>query len=111
MAEALVGGAFISSFIDVVFDRLSSPEVANMIRGKNLDNKLLQRLKTTLYTVQLVLNDAEHKQINDPAMKEWLDDLKDAVYAADDLFDQVSIEAVTQKKEKLSGKKFCCCFG
>ncbi|XP_061361281.1 putative disease resistance RPP13-like protein 1 [Gastrolobium bilobum] len=98
MAGALVGGAFLSGFINVVFDRLSSPEVANFIRGKKLDSKLIQRLETTLYAVQAVLNDAEHKQFYDPAVKKWLDDLKDAVYVADDLLDQISTEAVTQKE-------------
>ncbi|KAJ1415784.1 P-loop containing nucleoside triphosphate hydrolase [Sesbania bispinosa] len=98
MAGALVGGAFLSGFINVVFERLSSPVVVNLIRGKKLDHKLLQRLETTLYAVQVVLNDAEHKQIKDPAVKKWLDDLKDALYVADDLLDEVSTRAATQKE-------------
>ncbi|KAK7329283.1 hypothetical protein VNO77_23438 [Canavalia gladiata] len=63
MAGAVVGQAFLSAFLDVVFDRLASPEVANFIRRNKLDHNLLQRLKNTLYVVQAGLNDAELKQI------------------------------------------------
>ncbi|KAL2337862.1 hypothetical protein Fmac_012308 [Flemingia macrophylla] len=48
MALAAVGGAFLSSFFDVDFDRLASLEVVNLIRGKNLDKKLLQKIITKL---------------------------------------------------------------
>ncbi|RYR08499.1 hypothetical protein Ahy_B05g076218 [Arachis hypogaea] len=42
------------------------------------DRKLIKRLETNLYPVQAVLNDAEQRQINDLAVKKWLDNLKDA---------------------------------
>ncbi|XP_027338386.1 putative disease resistance RPP13-like protein 1 [Abrus precatorius] len=98
MAGALVGGAFLSGFVNVVFDRLFSPEVASLIRGKKLDHKLVERLKTTLYAIEAVLNDAEDKQINDHAVKKWLHDLRDAVYVADDLLDGLSTEAATHEE-------------
>ncbi|MED6155521.1 hypothetical protein PIB30_006026 [Stylosanthes scabra] len=97
MAASLVGGAFLSSFINVLFDRLSDPAIINMMRGKKVDQKLLQRLKTILNVVEAVLNDAEKKQITDPAVKRWLEDLQDAVYDADDLLDEVATKAATQK--------------
>ncbi|XP_057742851.1 putative disease resistance RPP13-like protein 1 isoform X2 [Arachis stenosperma] len=97
MAAELVGGAFLSSFLNVLFDRLSDPEIINMMRGKKVDQKLLQRLKTILNVVEAVLNDAEKKQITDPAVKRWLEDLQDAVYDADDLLDEVATKAATQK--------------
>ncbi|XP_057427750.1 putative disease resistance protein At3g14460 [Lotus japonicus] len=97
---AAVGGeAFLSAFIGVVMDRLASPEFANFIRGKKFDDNLLQRLKNTFYAVEAVMNDAEQKQIKDPAVKKWLDDLKDAVYVADDFLDHVSTKAATRKEE------------
>ncbi|KAK7327803.1 hypothetical protein VNO77_21894 [Canavalia gladiata] len=98
MAGAVVGQAFLSAFLDAVFDRLASPEVANFIRGKKLNQDLLQRLKNTLYAVEAVLNDAELKQIKNSAVNRWLDDLKDAVYEADDLLDDVSTQAATPKE-------------
>ncbi|KAK7278830.1 hypothetical protein RJT34_23868 [Clitoria ternatea] len=102
MAAAVLGEAFLSAFVDVVFKRLANPEVANFIRGKKLDANLLQRLKNTLYAVEAVLNDAELKQINDSAVNKWLDDLKDAVYVADDLLDRLSTKAATQKEARLA---------
>ncbi|KAJ1394019.1 P-loop containing nucleoside triphosphate hydrolase [Sesbania bispinosa] len=106
MAGALVGGAFLSGFINVVFDRLSSPEFLSLIRSKKLDEDLLLRLKNTLYAVEAVLNDAELKQIKDSAVNKWLDDLKDAVYVADDILDHVSTKAATQRE---TGRWFITC--
>ncbi|XP_057741637.1 putative disease resistance RPP13-like protein 1 isoform X3 [Arachis stenosperma] len=97
MAAELVGGAVLSSILNVVFERMSSPEVANWIKGKKLTQKLLGRLKTTLYAVQAFLIDAEQKQIKERAVKDWLDTLKDAMYVADDLLDEVFTKAATQK--------------
>ncbi|MED6222256.1 hypothetical protein PIB30_062568 [Stylosanthes scabra] len=88
MAASLVGGAFLSSFINVLFDQLSDRAIINMMRGK----------KTILNVLEAVLNDAEKKQITYPAfVKRWLEDLQDAVYDADDLLDEVATKAATQK--------------
>ncbi|KAL2658556.1 hypothetical protein AAZV13_03G031100 [Glycine max] len=98
MAAALVGGAFLSAFLDVLFDRLASPEFVHLIRGKKLGKKLLQKLETTLRVVGAVLDDAEKKQITNTNVKHWLHAFKDAVYEADDLLDHVFTKAATQNK-------------
>ncbi|WJX22368.1 hypothetical protein P8452_11680 [Trifolium repens] len=100
MAVAVVGEAFLSAFIEVVLNRLTSPQVVNLIRGKKFDVNLVQRLKNTLYAVEAVLNDAEQKQFKDSAVNKWLDDLKDAVYVADDILDHISTKAATNWKKK-----------
>ncbi|TKY72939.1 putative disease resistance RPP13 protein 1 [Spatholobus suberectus] len=87
MAEAVIGGLFLSGFINAVFDRLLSPEVANLIRSKKLHQETLERLKTALCAAQALLIDAAQKQTRNP----------NAVYLADDLLDQVSTKAATQK--------------
>ncbi|KHN33223.1 Putative disease resistance RPP13-like protein 1 [Glycine soja] len=98
MAAALVGGAFLSAFLDVLFDRLASPDFVDLIRGKKFSKKLLQKLETTLRVVGAVLDDAEKKQITNTNVKHWLNDLKHAVYEADDLLDHVFTKAATQNK-------------
>ncbi|KHN07992.1 Putative disease resistance RPP13-like protein 1 [Glycine soja] len=98
MAEALVGGAFLSSFLNVVFDRLATKEFVDLISGKKLSKKLLQKLENTLRVVGAVLDDAEKKQITNTNVKDWLNDLKHAVYEADDLLDHVFTKAATQNK-------------
>ncbi|XP_020970458.1 putative disease resistance RPP13-like protein 1 [Arachis ipaensis] len=89
--------AVLSSVLSVVFDRMSSPEVVNWIKGKKLTQKLIERLKTNLYAVQAFLIDAEQKQIKERPVKDWLDSLKHAMYLADDLLDEVFTKAATQK--------------
>ncbi|XP_058754765.1 putative disease resistance RPP13-like protein 1 [Vicia villosa] len=100
MAATVVGEAFLSAFIEVVLDRLASHQVVDLICGKKLDVNLVQRLKNTLYAVEAVLNDAEQKQIHDSAVNKWLDDLKDALYVADDILDRISTKAATSQKNK-----------
>ncbi|CAL0314651.1 unnamed protein product [Lupinus luteus] len=102
MASALVGGAFLSGFINVVFDRLLSPEALNLIKGKKLDQHLVQRLKTALLAAGALVTDAEMKQFCNKDVKDWLDSLKDALYVADDLLDLILTKAATQNKNKVT---------
>lgn len=103
MAAALVGGAFLSASLQILFDRLSSPEVLAYLRGKfkhgNFD-ELLGKLKSTLLVVTAVLDDAEQKQMrNNPGVDKWLDDLEEAYYDADDLLDEIETDALQLKVE------------
>ena len=86
MALAVVGGALLSAFIDVLFDRLASPEFVNFIRGKKPE-RLLQKMKSQLLVVKVVLADAEKRQISNSDVKDF-----------DDLLDEVSTKAATQKE-------------
>ena len=99
MAAALVGGAFLSASLQVLFDRLASREVVKFIRGHELDDALLKKLKRKLLTVHAVLNDAEAKQITNPAVKEWMDELKVVVYDAEDVLDEIATEDLRCKIE------------
>ncbi|WVZ16245.1 hypothetical protein V8G54_009227, partial [Vigna mungo] len=97
MALAVVGGALLSAFLDVLFDRLASPELVSLIRGKKPD-KLLQKVENQLIVLRVVLADAENRQITDFNVKKWLDVLRDIVYEVDDLLDEVSTKATTRKE-------------
>ncbi|XP_048318639.2 putative disease resistance RPP13-like protein 1 [Ziziphus jujuba] len=99
MAEALVGGAFLSATLQVLFDRLAHREVLDYLGGKKFNHGLLKKLKIMLLSVNSVLNDAEEKQIADPAVKEWLDELEDAAYDADDILDEIATDALQYKLE------------
>ena len=99
MAGALVGGAFLSASLQVLFDRLASRDVVNFIRGHKLDYALLKKLKRKLLTVDAVLDDAEAKQITKPAVKEWMDELKVVVYDAEDVLDEIATEDLRRKIE------------
>ncbi|GFZ02616.1 NB-ARC domain-containing disease resistance protein [Actinidia rufa] len=93
MAE-FVGAAFLSAALQVMFDRLASREFVNVFRGRKDGSKLLKKLRLKLLELNAVLNDAEGKQITNPAVKDWLDELKDVVYHADDLVDEIATEAL-----------------
>ncbi|XVF23566.1 hypothetical protein REPUB_Repub13aG0049800 [Reevesia pubescens] len=87
MAEALVGGAFLSAFLQVLFDRVTPREFDDFIMRKKLDHGLLKKLDTTLLSVYKLQDAAEEKQFTDPIVKRWLAKLKDAVYDAEDLLE------------------------
>ena len=99
MAGAIVGGAFLSASLQVLFDRMASREVLDFIRGQKINGTLLKKLKIKLVAVQAVLNDAEVKQITDPSVREWVEELKHAVYDAEDLLDEISTQALQRKME------------
>ena len=62
MAGALVGGAFLSASLQVLFDRLASRDVLSFIPGRNLSDALLKKLERKLLIVHAVLDEAEVKQ-------------------------------------------------
>ncbi|QHO51965.1 Putative disease resistance RPP13-like protein [Arachis hypogaea] len=98
MAEALVVGALLSGFANVVLDRLISPEFVNLVVGRKLDRKLVERLKAALLAAEALVADAEQKQFGNDRVSKWLDSLRDALYTADDLLDRVFIKAEIRNK-------------
>ena len=61
MAAELVGGAFLSASLDLLFERMAWKEVIDFVRWKKLNQELLNKL-----------NDAEKKQLTDPDVRRWL---------------------------------------
>ncbi|KAI5342754.1 hypothetical protein L3X38_010630 [Prunus dulcis] len=97
---ALIGEALISASVQVLCDRITSPEFVDLFRQKKLDEPLLGKLRTTLLALNLVLNDAEEKQLVNRDVKKWLDELKHAVFDAEDLLDEIDTEALRCKLEE-----------
>eukprot|EP00261_Vitis_vinifera_P031974 XP_019073217.1 PREDICTED: putative disease resistance RPP13-like protein 1 isoform X3 [Vitis vinifera] len=94
MADALL-----SASLQVLFERLASPELINFIRRRNLSDELLNELKRKLVVVLNVLDDAEVKQFSNPNVKEWLVHVTGAVYDAEDLLDEIATDALRCKME------------
>jgi soluble cytochrome b562 len=87
-----VGELSLSKLFESLYDRF--PIIWDFIGGEgkglqaNLD-KWRQKLKD----IQKMLDAAEERQYSDPAVKEWLDDLKHLVYDVDDIVDELATEA------------------
>ncbi|KAL6329624.1 hypothetical protein AAG906_022814 [Vitis piasezkii] len=87
MALEIFAGAFLSASLHVLFDRLASSE------------ELLLELGMKLLVVDKVLDHAEVKQFTDERVKRWLVRVKNAVYDAEDLLDEITTEALRRKME------------
>ncbi|XP_049379798.1 putative disease resistance RPP13-like protein 1 [Solanum stenotomum] len=96
----VVGGAFLSSALNVLFDRLAPQgELLNMFRKHKDHARLLKKLKMTLRGLQIVLSDAENKQASNPSVRDWLNELRVAVDSAENLIEEVNYEALRLKVE------------
>jgi hypothetical protein len=95
MAE-LVAGAFLSSFFQVIFDRLASSNFTDYFHRCKLD-KLVEELESILDSINQVLDDAEIKQYQIINIKKWLGDVKHAMYEADQLLDEIVTDAPFKK--------------
>ncbi|KAL7187991.1 hypothetical protein ACSBR1_037933 [Camellia fascicularis] len=59
----------------------------------------MKKLSSTLSTIHDVLEDAEQKQLKDKAMQNWLKELNDVAYEADDILDECAFEALRCESE------------
>ena len=107
MAE-LVGSAFLSSFLQVAFDKLTRGDTWDYFRGRKIDDTLLKRLNITLLSINAVVDDAEQKQITNRNVKAWLDEVKDAVYDAEDVLDEIDTQVYKCKVEAESDQSQTC---
>ncbi|RDX75102.1 putative disease resistance RPP13-like protein 1, partial [Mucuna pruriens] len=88
----LVGGALLSSFLQVAFDRLASRQVLDFFRRRKLDNKLLKMLKVKILSINVLVDDAEQKQFRDPRIRDWVIRAKHVVFEAEDILDEIDYE-------------------
>ncbi|XP_047175442.1 putative disease resistance RPP13-like protein 1, partial [Vigna umbellata] len=99
MAAELVGGALLSAFLQVAFDRLASPQFIDLFRERKLDEKLLGNLNIMLHSIKALAHDAEQKQFTDPNVKAWLFSVKEAVFDAEDLLVEIDYELTRSQVE------------
>ncbi|CAN4119257.1 unnamed protein product [Withania somnifera] len=95
-----VGGAFLSSALNVLFDRLAPHgDLLKMFQRHTNDVRLLKKLRMTLLGLQAVLSDVENKQPLNRSMCGWLNELRGAVDSAENLMEEVNYEALRLKVE------------
>ncbi|KAL8139380.1 LOW QUALITY PROTEIN: hypothetical protein V2J09_005401 [Rumex salicifolius] len=63
----------------------------------------LRNLETSIETIQAVLVDAEMRQDSSAAIKNWIKRVREVLYDADDLFDEVATDDML--REEVSGNK------
>ncbi|XP_077214630.1 putative disease resistance protein RGA3 isoform X1 [Tasmannia lanceolata] len=91
-------------------DLLLSPLVKTIV-GKLMDSVIqeitllwgvdeeVENLSSTLSAIQAVLQDAEEQEASSNAVKNWLRELKDVAYDADDVVDEFTTEVLRSKLE------------
>ncbi|KAB1200626.1 putative disease resistance RPP13-like protein 1 [Morella rubra] len=92
-----VASLLLSPLLKVFFEKVASREFVDFFRRRKLDEGLLKKMRIALLSVNGVLEDAEEKQVKSPTVKTWLDELKDAVYEAEDILDEIDTEALRSK--------------
>ncbi|EEF34434.1 putative disease resistance RPP13-like protein 1 [Ricinus communis] len=81
----------IGAALQVLFAKLASRGFWHLFKKRGLELKQLADLKFLVLTIIAVLTDAEEKEISNPSVKVWVDELKDAVYEAEDVLDEIFI--------------------
>ncbi|XP_050882119.1 putative disease resistance RPP13-like protein 1 [Lathyrus oleraceus] len=99
MAATMIGSAFLSGTVQTLVEKLASKEFLDYFKKTKFYDSLLEQLGQPLLTIQPVLDAAEEKQINTPSVKQWLDGLKDALYDAEDLLNQISYDSLRCQME------------
>ena len=114
---SVIGEAALSAFFEVLFGKLSSSDLLKIFQQEQVHEDL-KKWKTMLQKIREVLDDAEEKQMTKESVKNWLDELEDLAYDADDILDEFSTEALRRKlkAEKPSTSKVrklipACCVG
>jgi len=74
-------------------------EVSSILNRRNINERPLKMLKTTMISGGGLHDDAEEKQITNTAVRDWLDEYKDAVYEAEDFLDEIAYETLRQELE------------
>ncbi|KAG1347798.1 putative disease resistance protein RGA3 [Cocos nucifera] len=96
---AMILSAFFSKFGELLLD-LAKKEV-EMLFGMPGE---IKKLQNNLRKIGEVLIDAERKRIDDEAVDDWLKELKDVMYDADDILDLCRVEA--DKRSEGSSSNF-----
>ncbi|GAB4839560.1 hypothetical protein Ancab_029084 [Ancistrocladus abbreviatus] len=97
--ENYVSSPFMGGLFNMLLDRLVSPEMKDFLTGRDSSASLIEKLNDQMLTIGAVLHDAEKKRHDNPFVNKWLQKLKDAIFDAEDLIDEIHTKALQQKVE------------
>ncbi|GMN47487.1 hypothetical protein TIFTF001_016661 [Ficus carica] len=80
-------------------DRHGSSLVVDFLHSNKSNDRLLKKLKIMFLSVNILLNNAEDKQIRNLAVKQWLNELIEATYDVEDMMDEIETEDLRYKLE------------
>ncbi|XP_065632460.1 putative disease resistance protein RGA3 [Quercus suber] len=90
------------ALVSAIKDQLSSLITSEFTSIADVKGEV-QKLESKFHTIQAMLNDAEKRQVEEEAVKLWLDKLKDVSYLMDDVLDDwntAMIKAEIEKQQK-----------
>ncbi|KAM4072248.1 hypothetical protein ACB094_11G123700 [Castanea mollissima] len=93
---SVIGEAALSGFFQVLFSKLTSPELLEFLNQDQVQADL-KKWKTMLLKIRAVLDDAEEKQMTSRAVKILLDELRDLAFDVEDILDKFATEALQHK--------------
>ncbi|XP_039163178.1 putative disease resistance RPP13-like protein 1 [Eucalyptus grandis] len=92
-----IGEIFLSSLFEVLFSKFASLGL-DYAQREGISITPLDEWKGMLETINIVLDDAEDKQLGENRLvKSWLDDVRDLAYDMEDLLDEFMIEVAQVK--------------
>ncbi|KAK9137895.1 hypothetical protein Sjap_008489 [Stephania japonica] len=82
-------------------------EILKLLTSKAIDEiklvkgvkKEVEKLEAVAKKIQEVIEDAEKKQVDDVSVRQWLQDLKDVAYWAEDILDEITYESLRRQVE------------
>ncbi|KDP27559.1 hypothetical protein JCGZ_20092 [Jatropha curcas] len=98
--------AYLSSIVGGLISNLASPALRDAKLWWGVTDEL-DKLKTTVSTIQAVILGAEKQYSQSHEVKVWVDSLKEAFYDVDDLLDELSTKELQEEllTSKNLGKK------
>ncbi|KAK2636923.1 hypothetical protein Ddye_031715 [Dipteronia dyeriana] len=101
--EIIFGAGVASAALQVLGTGISPRmNIWEFLKRHELNEILFKNFVTTTLLVNAVLGDAEEKQITNPSVRQWVDELKDAAYHASDLLDEIFSLALADPHAKNS---------
>ncbi|MQM02918.1 hypothetical protein Taro_035685 [Colocasia esculenta] len=109
-----------SALLNPVCNRLINFAIEEYGLLRNLKEET-ESLKSTVSLIKRVLHDADAKQANDEAVRAWLAQLKQILFDAEDILDEVATDALLRQRYQDSSepkigtgqkvRNIICCFG